>query len=142
MIRTILYISLSISLLNLVDKPIELSDNKDQIYIIISDASCHECLLQVEEWTSHSEMEITAVIWYNETIIQKKEQIAFYKKYISPKTWAFSRDLDNLNEEFILKHSPNVIIVKENKTYYFKYVDLFTGKSRVEELKQLIGYKE
>lgn len=142
MIQTILYITLSISLLNLVDKPIEIDSAKDQIFVIISGASCHECLLYVDEWVRHSEMEMTVVIWYSETIIQKKEQIKFYKEMISPQTWAFSKDLDNLNDEFNLKHSPNVIVVKDGKTQYFKYVDLFTDKSRVEEFKLLIGYKD
>lgn len=142
MISLILYFTLTINLLNLVDKPIELDISRDQVYLILSDASCHECLLHVEEWTSHSEMEMTAVIWYNETIIQKKEQIAFYKRYISPNTWAFSKDLDILSNEFSLNHSPNVLVVKNGETYYFRYVDLFTGKSRVDELKLLIDYKD
>jgi hypothetical protein len=142
MTLSILYLILSISLLNLVDKPIDIDSTKDQIYVIISDASCHECIMHVEEWTSKSEMEMTAVIWYSKGIIEKKGQIKFYNEFISPNTWAFSKDLVNLSEEFNLKHSPNIIVVKGGKTHYFKYVDLFTGKSRVDEFKLLIGYKD
>lgn len=139
MIFLLTYILLPFNLLNLVDKPIEVDNNKDQIYVIISGPSCHECLLHVGEWTSRSKMEITAVIWYNKTIIQKKEQIKFYKQYLTPKTWTFSKDLDSLSYEFNLKISPNLIVVKDGKIYYFRYEDLFSENKRVDEFNKLIG---
>lgn len=138
MILYLAYIVLPFSLLNLVDKPIEIDSTQNQIYVIISGPSCHECLLKVNEWALLSKIEMTVVIWYNKTIIQKKTQIKFYKEYISPKTWVFSKDLNKLKNYFVLEASPNIIVVKDKKIYYFQYYDLFTNKSKVEEFVDLI----
>lgn len=136
MIFFITYLTLSINLLNLVDKPVDISES--QIYIIISGPSCHECLQNTNTWISESELEATAVIWYNKTIIQKKQQIEIYKDFISPKTWTFSKDLEKLNNQFNLQNSPNIVVVKDGKTTYFPYLDLFTNKTKVKELRELI----
>lgn len=136
MILLIAYLAFSINLLNLVDKPVELSNN--QIYIIISGPSCHECLQKTNQWIDETDMETTAVIWYNKTIIQKKEQIKFYTEFISPNTWTFSKDLDMLSDKFNLTQSPNIIVVKDGVATYFPYSDIFSNNSRVKELRKLI----
>lgn len=136
MIFLIAYIAFSLNLLNLSDKPVELSNN--QIYIIISGPSCHECLEKTNQWIGESDLGTTAVIWYNKTIIQKKEQIRIYKEFITPKTWTFSKDLNQLNKMINLEQSPNIIVVKDGEATYFPYSAIFSNDSRVAELKKLI----
>jgi hypothetical protein len=140
MIIFLTYIALSLNLLNIVEKPIEIDSNKDQIFIIISGPSCHVCLQKLNEWTSESDIDVTAVIWYNKTIIEKKSQIKFYKQYISPAVWAFSKDLGTLSDVFNLDASPNVIVRKGGGDYYFRYPDLFTNGTKVTELQKLIDH--
>ncbi|MCB0752764.1 MAG: hypothetical protein KDC52_14935, partial [Ignavibacteriae bacterium] len=131
MISYLVYIFLTINLLNLVDKPIPFDTTKDQIYIVISNASCHECLVNSELWTSQSSIEMTAILWYSSGIIAKKEQIAFYKQYITPEYWVFSKDLEKMSNEFNLQFSPNIFVVKSGNITYFSYRDLFVNKTRV-----------
>ncbi|MEZ4724371.1 MAG: hypothetical protein R2863_06900 [Candidatus Kapaibacterium sp.] len=132
----LIYLALNIGLLNLVDEPIDLKDT--QIYIVISGASCHECLLSVNDWVSDSKIETTAIIWYNEGIIKKREQINYYSEFISPDEWVFSNDLEKLDFVFNLKYSPNVFVLKNGEIYYFSYSNLFNNELKIEEFKQLI----